>query len=209
MFKKVHPVLIISFVAMLIVGNGYSQSPTKSVEKKEEKYHFRKARFGMSMAEVKKLEETELVSEDENIIRYKDTVLNKSVHVSYQFVNNQFFRGTYLIKEEYLNENKYIADFEKFKKALLEKYGKPIHDMIEWKNRLYKSDPEKHGFAIGMGHLEYYTLWRKWLRKQSETEIEIWLFGENFDITHRIQYRDVLLSEVYKEQQKEKENSKL
>ena len=173
---------------------------------------FRRANWRMTIDEVKNMEEDEPVLEKEDILFYEDTLLGLDVDIMYIFLDNQLFKGTYLIREEYENKNNYLDDYEKLRKALIEKYGKPIlgegSDDVEWKNPLYKDEPHEYGFAVSIGHLEYYTLWEK-NSNGEDTAISIRLSGENHDITLNLSYMDIELVLIWNERQKEKENSKL
>ena len=203
MFYRLILAILATFV--FVFSNAYCEESSKD---KEENFHFRKARFGMTMAEVKKSEKQKPIDEEEDSLTYQDEVMGIEVYTFYTFVNQQFFRGSYLINEEYQNENNHIDDYQKLKTALIKKYEKPVLDRENWRNPLYKDDPHKYGFAVSIGHLEYRAQWIKDIRGR-EVRINAVLTGENYEITSGVAYTDILLEKFYKEQQEQKEESKL
>ncbi len=204
MFYRLILAILATFV--FVFSYGYCE---KSSKEKESDFHFRKTRFGMTMAEVKKSEKEKPVEQDEDVLAYEDTVMGIEAIVFYNFVNKQLFSGSYLIQEQYRNKNNHIDDYQKLKSALIEKYGKPVYDQKNWKNPLYKDDLHEYGFAVSIGHLVYRAEWIKFMRGGRKVRIFIVLTGENYKINSGVVYTDVLLEKFYKEQQKQKEESKL
>ena len=204
MFYRLILAILASFV--FVFSHGYCE---KSSKEKEPDFHFRKTRFGMTMAEVKKSEKQKSVEQDEDTLVYEDTVMGIEAVVLYNFVNKQLFSGTYLIQEQYRNKNNYIDDYQRLKSALIKKYGKPVYDEENWKNPLYKDDLHEYGFAVSIGHLVYRAEWIKFMKDERKVRIFIGLTGENYKINSGVVYADVLLEKFYNEQQKEKEESKL
>ena len=105
-------------VLILLIGINLSYAGKKE-------FHFRNANFGMTKQQVKDSEEGKPLEEENNRLTYIDDLLGFKVHVSFQFIDNKFFRGTYLFDQEYTNDNRYIEDFRKIKLALKDKYGRP------------------------------------------------------------------------------------
>ena len=196
--------VLVILATFVFFSKGYCEESSK-----EEDFHFRKTRFCMTMAEVKKSEKEKPVNQNEETLAYKDTVMGIKTSVLYMFVNKQLFSCSYLLKEQYRNENNYIVDYLKLKKALIKKYGEPVYDDKTWKNPLYKDDLHKHGFAVSIGHLVYRAEWIKLMKGGRKVRILIGLSGENYKINSGILYIDVLLEKFYKEQEKKKEESKL
>ena len=203
MFYRLILAILATFV--FVFSNAYCEESSKD---KEDNFHFRKTRFGMAMAEVKKSEKQKPIEESEDLLVYKDKVMGIEMHVFYLFVNRQLFRGAYFVTEKYRNENNHIDDYQKLKKAVAKKYGKPIFDRVNWKNPLYKDQSHKHGFAVSIGHLEYKAAWTKYI-KGRKVGINMALKGENYKIENFISYTDILLEKFYREQQEQKEESKL
>ena len=201
MFKM----FVLAFIASIMMIS----SVVSDSSKKENEYHFRSAKFGMTINQVKSSEESEPVFEDGEALVYEDSIIGIKTDVYYSFVNNSLWRGTYFTREKYTNDNLYIEDFLKIKKALTEKYGDPDIDREDWSQSHYKSDREKYGFAVSMGYLEYVVQWNNVLENR-ESYIMLILRGNNFEIPGiKVFYTDELLEEVYRKQKEKKENSKL
>ena len=59
-------------------------------------------------------------------MRYKDTLLGRTVYVGYVFFNEKLFLGNYLFVTEYENHSEHVLeDYHKLKFALTEKYSEP------------------------------------------------------------------------------------
>lgn len=197
--------LVVLATFAFVFSNAYCEESSKG----EKDYsHFRGTRFGMTVAQVKQIEESKPVEETKETLVYKDKIMGLQVDVFYMFVNNQLFRGAYFITEKYRNENNHIDNYKQLKKVLVKKYKKPVFDAENWRNPLYKNKRHKHGFAVSIGHLEYKSEWLKYI-KGRKVWINTVLKGENYKITHFIVYTDVLLEKFYNEQQEQKEKSKL
>jgi hypothetical protein len=84
---------------------------------------------------------------------------------------------------------------EKCKKTKMEKYGNPYDEKEYWSDDLYKDDYSKYGFAVSLGHLSYTTEWRS-----PTTIIFAWLDGDNYKISHGVQYSSIELESLEKEQ---------
>lgn len=85
--------------------------------------------------------------------------------------------------EEHTNKNIYIEDYNYIKKLLIQKYGPPTDEDMNWRDTLFKDDPEDYGLAIARGDLEYNTDWRL-----SDTNITLTLKGDNYKISHFLLY---------------------
>ena len=113
--------LVVLATLVFVFSNAYCEQQNKD----EKDYsHFRNTRFGMTMADVKTIEDRKPIKETENTLVYKDVVMGIKVNVFYTFVNKQLFRGVYFITEKYQNENNHIDNYKDLKKALIEKYKK-------------------------------------------------------------------------------------
>ena len=144
---------------------------------------FRNVKWGMSEAEVRAQEQAKLVHEKENIVGYEEKIADLDCYVAYIFTLDKLVRAKYIIQETHTNANDHILDYSALKRLLSIKYGRPTRDETVWRNDLYKDDSDQYGFAVSMGHLLYYSIW-----KTSETEITLTLGGDNFEFTHGIEY---------------------
>lgn len=144
---------------------------------------FRKAAWGMSMAEVVASEGREPDQRADGLLIYKDRIDQFDCHAGFVFVADQLVRGTYLIGVEHVNDTLYLSDYAELKDLLTKKYGKPEEDETIWLNDLYRDDPADWGRAIAVGHLAQYTIWQT-----QSTTIHLALQGDNFDVSLRIEY---------------------
>lgn len=150
----------------------------------QEKYDFRKTRWGMSKEEVKLSEGRKPDYDNGETIAYAgEKIANLRVNVYYSFVNDKLYRGGYGLAEKYIFKNKYIDDYKKLKELLVKKYGQPLIDRQIWHDDLYKDDPIEWGLAISIGHLEYLAGWER-----DNTNIRLVLEGENYKINLFVVY---------------------
>ena len=156
----------------------YSEQPSTN------DFTFRNTYWGMSKAQVKESEKTNLIKEEANLLVYQGTVSDLGCLIVYIFSQEKLVRCKYSIIEKHTNRNDYITDQQKLKKILIDKYKDPIQDDTAWKNDLYRNDYQEWGFAVSVGHLVYFTKW-----ENTETEITLVLYGENYDITLGVEYK--------------------
>jgi len=162
-------------------------------------FTFRKTNWGMTKELVKKTEETEIIKEDEDVLIYKGIVSNLDCLIAYFFVENKLVRGKYNVIETHTNRNDFISDYSGLKKALAEKYAKPKEEKTVWKNSLYKNDSDNLGFAVSLGHLVFFSKW-----ETNESEIGLYLYGENYEVTLAIEYNSKQLQGLEQKKQKKK-----
>ena len=165
---------------------------------------FRNTKWGMSIDEVKQSEKAEQYLQRENVLGYKDQLLDLDVSCNYLFVDNQLFRASYVINEKHSNDNLYIDDYNKLKKALNKKYKTAVADKSLWKNDLYKDDRSQWGFAISLGHLTYFIYW-----ETKDTDIILVLKGDNYKIDLILQYNSKELKDLGAKQEEKEQESKL
>lgn len=145
--------------------------------------HFRNTHWGMSREEVKNSEDLELVREQEDVLMYQTNLSGFKAFIGYIFTNNKLTRAKYLITETHSNENDHISDYNDLNDLLEKKYGEPIEKDKHWKDDLYKDDYSDWGFAVSLGHLAYFTKW-----ETESSYIVHALSGENYEISHQIEY---------------------
>ncbi|MDB6123625.1 MAG: hypothetical protein JWQ71_2618, partial [Pedosphaera sp.] len=149
-------------------------------------FDFRKARWGMSRAEVKATE-SEPPGDDTNprLLLYKDNLDEFSVVVAYDFLDGKLTEGIYSLQDKHSNLNDHLEDYKRFKTLLTKKYGPSKENDETWSQNRYKDTPEKYGLAISLGHLKYRTTW-----ETDRTQIAMVLKGENSEIRHLIFYKE-------------------
>lgn len=156
-----------------------------------EEYDFRNVNWGMSREEVKSIETADDFLElEDGAYTYKATVASLDSYLIYDFVENKLASSAYMFLVEHSNENLYIEDFYDLKTLLIKKYGEPAFNIINWDNDLYKDSEQDYGFAVSIGHLEYFTRW-----ETDKTTIKLQLGGDNYDILLSLIY----ISKEYKD----------
>ena len=151
-------------------------------------FDFRKARWGMTKAQVKQAE-TGKIQKVDDLLVYKSTIAGLSTYVAYIFVNDQLVRAKYIFEEPHTNKNMHIVDYEKVKSIISKKYQQPIQDKTIWSNSMFKTKPESRGLAVSMGHLAYFASWGS-----DRTQIWLALDGDNFDVSFVAEYSSVALA---------------
>lgn len=170
--------------------------------KKEEKksgFSFRKTNWGMSKVEVKKTE-TGKILKDDNVLGYEAKVAGLDTLIAYIFVDDKLVRAKYIFTEKHSNKTDYINDYSSIQKILNKKYGKSAGDETYWKNDLYKDDYQDWGMALAVGHLTKYSNW-----KVSDTEVWLSINGDNYKISHSVEYSSIKLAGL--ESAKSEENA--
>ena len=161
---------------------------------------FRKINWGMTKDQVKKIETAKFEQEDKGNLFYSTEVAGFKTALIYIFTGNKLTRAGYIFTQEHSNYNLFIDDFKKIDTLLIKKYGTPAQQELNWKNDLYKDSPQDWGTAVAIGQLAFYTDWQG-----ENTYIEHDLYGDNFNLTHKILYVSQKLKD-YEKKIKEKES---
>jgi len=164
----------------------------------------RNVNWGMSKEEVMNNETLTLVEQIDNNLVYFTSVSNLECLLIYEFVNNKLYSANYVFSEEHTTQNQYINDYFTIKGLLEKKYGEPVNYEERWNDSLFKSDPDKRGLAVSVGHLSYLISW-----ETNQTEINLLMYGDNFKISTILFYQSKKLTETAQKQKEEKELDKL
>ena len=164
-----------------------------------EDYDFRKTNWGMSQKEVLASETSKPIGQNAEMIIYKCKILNKDVLAAYCFIQNKLCKAVYMLKNKHSNTNRFIKDYQDFKKTLTNKYGKPIEDETRWEKEFFKDEPSLRGMAVSMGHLTYYCTW-----ETDSTEISLMLTGDNFKINCMMGYESKELKHLQEQKTAQK-----
>ena len=181
----------------------------------EVKYDFRKTNWGMSIEQVKAIEDKKpewesdsyigsngtgliTVQEGKSLEYYPVEINGKNYTCQYVFLENKLYRGRY---RSFGIEN--IREYEIIKGLLNKKYGKAKTDREIWFNTLFKGDSFYLEDAIKSGHLIYVARW-----ETSTTDIELKLSNDNSRIMMTVTYWSKELSRQ-KKQKEEKERMDL
>ncbi|MFX0201259.1 MAG: hypothetical protein ACFFCW_34510 [Candidatus Hodarchaeota archaeon] len=159
--------------------------------------------WGMSKEQVRKIEKSEFIGEQDGYLCYETTLSGLNTWLCFRFNHrDQLYSIWYGFQTKHVNKNLYIDDFKRISKILREKYGKPHVYKEIWKRDLYKNDKDHWGMAIAVGDLAYYANW------EGETDIRHVLRGDNFKIGHWLIYSNTELRKEYEEFKKNKEIEK-
>ncbi len=135
---------------------------------------FRQITWGMTVDEVKEVEEGTVLDENENMFVYAVNIAGHNALLFYKHINNRVLGGGYSFQAHHENKNEYITDYQELKEFLIDQYGSPDSDEVMWKNNVYKDRAADHGKAVGQGYLIY---WADW--DAGNTKIELALHGNN------------------------------
>jgi len=172
--------------------------------KNKNNYKFRNTEWGMPIQEVKNIENQEPVYENQEMIVYKDSIIQLPVELIYIFVDNKLVRTKYIFIQKHTNENDFISDYRSLNNALTNKYGEPNEEDHFWSNDLYKDSPSDWGFAISLGHHSYFTEW-----DTKDTEILSALHGDNYEMNMVVEYYSKELKDLDEEKTSQDTQSKL
>ena len=171
MFKKI---LVLFFIAGMVAQVELSWADT---------YNFRYTRWGMTPEEVISSETIVPIEKDEKMIKYKTKILDKNVELLYLFAQNKLIGASYRLDENYLNSERFIKTYARFKEELIKKYGPPNKEITHWKNNAFKSDRSKWGIALSLGYLEYFTFW-----ETPSTTVSCGLKENNYYVLCSVEY---------------------
>lgn len=146
----------------------------------QDKYDFRKTKWGMTKQEVMKSEDGAVESNGDLIIF--DSISNIPVIVIYQFSNNKLASAGYVFQGKHINNDLFLEDFDKINGILIEKYGKPNKDLKIWSSES-KIRNDNLGFSVSVGALSFRTAWFL-----PRTGIVHSLSGDNGNINHIVTY---------------------
>jgi hypothetical protein len=169
----------------------------KKVEKTSD-FSFRKTNWGMSKSQVKGTEAGKILRDDD-VLAYEGNVAGLNTLIAYIFVDNKLVRAKYIFTEKHSNKTDYISDYTSIQKILTKKYGEPSDDKTYWKNDLYKDDYQYWGMALAVGHLSKFSNW-----KVSDTEVWLSINGDNYEISHSVEYSSVKLASLESTKSEEK-----
>jgi hypothetical protein len=171
MIKKI---LMLIFVASMVAQVKISGADT---------YNFRHTKWGMTPEEVIASETMNPIEKDEKMIKYKTQILDKKVELLYQFAQNKLIGASYNLDENYLNSERFIKTYTRFKEELIKKYGPPNKEITNCKNDAFKSNRSKWGIAVSLGYLEYFTFW-----ETPATTVSCGLKEDNYYVLCSVEY---------------------
>jgi hypothetical protein len=133
-----------------------------------------------------------------DVMGYQQKLINLDCSIEYIFAANKLSRMRFSFITEYLDKNAYLEDYQKIKDALVQKFGRPLKETMDWRDTTFKDDFAAWGEAVSLGHLE---LSSRWLTPQ--TEIMAVLNGENEEILLTVEYSGLQLKELARKNEEE------
>jgi hypothetical protein len=133
-----------------------------------------------------------------DIMDYQQKLINLDCSIEYMFAANKLARTRFSFTTEYLDKNAYLEDYQKIKDALVQKFGRPLEESMDWRDTTFKDDFGAWGEAVSLGHLEMSS---RWLTPQSE--ILALLSGQNEEILLTVEYAGLPLKELARKNEEE------
>lgn len=186
-----------------------SQPKTAQQQVAETGFDFRQTRWGMTPAEVRKAEGTSPVRENvlsptRQTLTYMDIVGSLPCIVIYIFAYGQLARAKYLFENKHTNRNDFLTDYKTISGMLRQKYGTPTKEDTFWVNDLYRKNYQEWGMALAVGHLVMAQQW-----EMPRTTLIAILRGENYEITHGVEYASKAHKSEEERAQREDSDKKL
>jgi hypothetical protein len=162
---------------------------------------FEEMKWGLSKKQILEMEGKPLAQRKAkglDIMDYQQKLINLDCSIEYLFAANKLSRTRFSFTTEYLDKNAYLEDYQKIKDALVQKFGRPLEEGMDWRDTTFKDDFGSWGEAVSLGHLE---LSSRWLTPQ--TEILAVLSGQNEEIVLTVEYSGLQLKELAKKSEEE------
>jgi len=155
------------------------------------KYDFRKCQWGMSRAQVKNLEKSELLKEAAEGLVYSGRVSSFPCFIAYFFISDRLVRARYNITSRHDYPGGYLEQYEELQSILQKKYGLALRTEEKWWDEQYLDDEASWGKAVALGHL---ALWSSWETETSE--ISLMLRGADQQMFLEIEYCSKALADL-------------
>ncbi len=193
--------------AFLAVGR--ASDPAGQSKPRPAPRDFRGATWGMTRAQVLATETAQPAevreSSGELILRYDSIQLDGlPCRVVYIFANDKLVRAKYIFDADHDDPNEFIRDFRTLDPLLKDAYGKPVLARAFWNDDTFQDERKGYldqdrasssdilpsdrfvGLSVSLGFLKLYTQWLG-----DRTRISHGLTGENYHITHQVEFRGV------------------
>ncbi len=155
-----------------------------------ESFDIRRASWGMSMNEVKGAEREAggtLVTEKWNRLAYTIDLAGHPASIVYTFKEGKLMLADVNFLQKHADPAEYISDFENLRAQYDTIMGAPVANEKKWHMETYKEKPDKWGFAVSAGHLEFHSRWRN-----PRTAVNLVLEGGDMTVTLRVSYGSLL-----------------
>lgn len=149
---------------------------------------FRGARWGMSKAEVIKVEGRKPVLDRTSggleTLAFEDEALGMKVQVVYSFKNGKLVRAGYAFMEEHGDSSQYIEDYNRIEAAIGKRWGPPANTPgTIWSEGAPPKEKGSWGEELGKGRLRFESL-----REDADTEVLHSLASTGSGIAHGLIY---------------------
>ena len=179
-------------ITAILLSGALVGSLSVMVNAEESTITFRGYDWGTSKEEIMKNEITsdmvadvDYLEEDDGLLINGQSVAGLDALVLYNFTDNGLDSGVYSITEKHTNKTDYYRDYEDLVKKYTDKYGTPVIDQAQWKDDLYKDDPDDWGMAVAVGDVTFVSKWEK----ADGSTTGIMLKGDNYEINLAIIYQ--------------------
>lgn len=155
---------------------------------------FDEMKWGLSKKQILEMEGKPSAQRREkglDIMGYQQKLINLDCSIEYMFAANKLTRIRFFFLTEYVDKNAYLEDYQKIKDALVQRFGRPLEELMDWRDTTLKEESRSWGEAIRLGHLEMRS---RWLTSQSE--ILALLRGGNEEISLTVEYAGLRLKEL-------------
>ena len=120
---------------------------------------FRNLSWGMTRRDVVALETGELQDASYGLV-FRDEIFGYPAEIQYNFGKDGLELALCtLVGPDFQDYNDYIDFYREFASTLSKDYGKPTMVEEDWKDERYRDRPERHGFAVSIGHVIFRTRW--------------------------------------------------
>ena len=160
----------------------------KANSSNDDVFKVRGVAFGSSQDVAISSEKLEIIESqsDEDNKWFMGKILGLDGAVGYRYTkDDELFIVKFIFLEKHTNKNSYLSDYKSINGKFVSKYGTPSEDKAIWLNDLYKDDYSDWGMALSIGHLTKYS---KWVLDNGNTTIMQMLSGDNYKISHAIEY---------------------
>ena len=192
MNKSILALLSFAISVFLFFQNSYCYG--QNIEFKE---GYKNTKWGMSKEQVKKCFPEMTFKDDSGGLYFYSKISEENVIIIFSFLKDKLYRVIVGFEINTLNKENYIQKYNKFQGLLIKKYGEPTKNVRRGSSNEYSDDAT----AISMGKGIYFTTWAL-----PETDINIALYGDNFELKLRIEYS---CRKLAKEKEKETKSKTL
>lgn len=171
------------WMGVLVVGMVLTTFSLSTWAQAADQPDFRKVRWGMTREQVMAVETAPFNQEYPDHLVYDEKVNGLKCCLIYVFKKNVLVEASYLVEERFVDDNRYLEEYNSLKGLLAKKYGAPLADQVKWKDDHYKNNPYMWGFAVGDGDLVMSAMW-----ETDRTKLSLVLEGKDFEESLMIVY---------------------